>query len=228
MRAWLLLGALTLGCEPEAAPRLTNRPAGRGPGNDVAQTAAEPDDEAARSTRRRRERGGEPSEPSQQQQQPGEAPGEAPPGLEPPPRDLPAELARAFGTPTRCISQATRDRVVEGTLRMTVLVTVSPTGVVTRAYVSGAQLGADDRECLTEHAERLRLRGPIEGAPRSIATVVEYTVASTPAVAVEETPRVDPIEGNVAPDRTLPAAGTANERPPGFVPPSRTLPARVD
>ena len=95
---------------------------------------------------------------------------------------------------------------------------------------------------MVARAERMRL-GPIEDAPRTLRAVVEYNVASTPAVEGTTRPEwhappgsqspgtVLPAQGpggrprgSVEPDVTLSPGGTA-ERPPGFVPPSSTLPA---
>lgn len=231
MKRFLALALFVSACEPDAAPRLTNRPMERGirSGGSAAVPSAQGEaPSSARSDRwARLERESSSGEEGEGRPVLRETPGEGPPSQEAPERDLANELQRAFGTPTQCISQATRDRL-EGTLRVQVQVNVSPTGVVTRASVSGGQLSEEDRECLTAHAERLRLQSPIPGAPRSITTSVEYTVASARAEAREETPRAEPIPGNVAPDRTLPAGGTEQNRPPGFVPPSQTLPAQVE
>jgi hypothetical protein len=227
VRWFLALSVLALACEPDAPPRLTNRGSGRGiqPHAELDGPAVQPpapgvpSGRAPRSPRVSNDR----SRPGQ----PGEAPAEEAEEQAPAQDEgerLSADLARAFGTPTSCISRETRQRVT-GTLTIHVQVTASITGVVTRANVWGSQLSDEDRECMTEHAEGIRLRGPINGAPRSITAQVDYTVASTPDEEVDLTPRPAPIPGNVAADRALPAAGTEQDRPGGFVPPSQTLPA---
>ena len=75
-----------------------------------------------------------------------------------------------------------------------------------------------------QHWRRL---GSIPDAPRTITTSIEYTVSSTPDTETDITPRPAPIAGNVAADRALPSAGTEQNRPGGFVPPSQTLPAQA-
>jgi hypothetical protein len=217
---------------------------------DTSQGAASPAQPApasgTRSPRSERRRRSEPEAPRnaapEATEEPSAEPSSAP--------ELPAALARAFGTPTICISPATRARL-EGRLTVHVQVNVTPSGIVTRANVTSSQLAREDLECMRVHAERLRLPGPIPNAPRSVSTAVEYDVSSARVEPADDEPRYDAVprssgsvapdrtlpmagtetsrpRGSVAPDRTLPVAGTEASRPPGFVPPSHTLPAQVD
>lgn len=136
-------------------------------------------------------------------------------------------LRRAFGTPTACIGEASRARLA-GSFTVRVQVVVTSSGRVTRASVSGSQLAEEDLECLRRRAEALRIAVPVPDAPRSIAVSITYDVSSARVEASSPTPAGSRAPGRVAPDRTLPAAGTEGSRPPGFVPPSSTLPARAE
>lgn len=168
--------------------------------------------------------------------------GEAPDGESEDVRDL---LRRAFGTPTACLSEQTRD-ALDDRLTVTVTARVMPSGRVLDAEVSSSALSEADRACMRRHARGLRLRSGLEGTPRAVTASIEYTVQDDRVSRTErEAPPRDLHPGTLAPDRTLPAAGTAegrppgsvtpdltlpaqgsDERPPGFVPPSSTLPAR--
>lgn len=238
-RPRLLVGILALflgaGCDDGPGPRVNPL---RTRGGAVVETPAasnRPDEEPSTFLPR-------PAAPA-----PAPAPREAEPAVR---RDeLPEALQRAFGAPTACISAATREQL-GATLRLHVSARVTGTGRVVSATVSGPALSPADLDCLRRHAEGLRLPGPIENAPRTVATTVEYQVASASARPAEPSPppprerqpgSVAPGStlpaagtvpgrpgGSVAPGSTLPASGTATERPPGFVPPSSTLPAVVD
>lgn len=129
-----------------------------------------------------------------------------PPPTEAPTNVLENALRMQFGTPTDCISEATRPTLA-GTLSLTVTVRVMPSGRVTSAIVTGRGLSSEDLTCMRERAEQIHLPGPVEDAPRTVMATVSYEVSSTPPV--------------VAPP-TIPPEGEG--RPPGFVPPSSTLP----
>lgn len=132
-------------------------------------------------------------------------------------------LVRAFGTPTHCVGEETRGRLRD-TLVVQVQVSVTAAGRVTRASISSPQLAESDLECMRLHAERIRLDAQVPDAPRSVTASIEYRVTpATPPEPRRELPDVAPVPGRVAPDLTLPAAGTVRDRPPGTVPPSFTL-----
>ncbi|HJL15825.1 MAG TPA: hypothetical protein RMH99_09225, partial [Sandaracinaceae bacterium LLY-WYZ-13_1] len=161
--------------------------------------------------------------------------------------DVRGMLERAFGTPTRCLSEETRD-ALEDSLQVTVTARVLPSGRVLDAEVSGGALSDADRACMRRHARGMRLRSDLPGTPRSVTATITYAVRDDRVTRTERTvpdrglhpgtldpdstlPAAGTVEGrpagSVTPDRTLPAVGS-DERPPGFVPPSSTLPARGD
>jgi hypothetical protein len=219
-----------LACDAPSAPEARGAGRGvRGP-TDLPAPAAAP---APSPTRSRREPRRAAPAPSVGRAEPAVAAPLASPEA-PSASDLSAALARAFGTPTDCISAATRERLTTGDgarrLSMQVQVVVTGSGRVTRASVSGSQLAEDDLECLRRRAEAVRIDAPIPDAPRSITTSIEYDVRSArvtpsgpdPIVGVPRGP------GQVAPSSTLPGAQTETERPRGFIPPSSTLPALAE
>ncbi len=156
----------------------------------------------------------------------GAAAGDPPSG--PTSQELSAALARAFGTPASCISDATREHLDER-LGVQVSVTVTRSGIVTRASVTSSPLSRDDIECMERHAEGLRFASDVPDAPRTITTTVEYEVhAGRIEPPASQPPAVVLGPGRLAPDTTLPAAGTETARPAGFVTPSSTLPAQVE
>ncbi len=112
-----------------------------------------------------------------------EAPAEAPaapteaPAVEE--RDYPTELAAAYGSPTSCFDYA-RISTFGESLRVNVSVTVMPSGRVNRATASGTGFTPEEVACLEERAMNTSLRGPIDGAPRTISTRIEYAIATTP------------------------------------------------
>ncbi|MGE0787009.1 MAG: hypothetical protein AB7S26_15150 [Sandaracinaceae bacterium] len=145
-----------------------------------------------------------------------------------PNEELSRALASAFGTPTDCISDASRDRL-RGTLSINVNVRVLGSGRVLNATVSALGLLPEDTECMRRRAENLRLPGPVEGAPRSVSTTVRYEIQDTRVTTTERSVvPVAPQPGRVAADSTLPAANTETGRPAGSVAPSSTLPALAE
>lgn len=146
----------------------------------------------------------------------------------PPPNSLEEELRRRFGTPTECISSATRDRLHAGPDELTVQVqaVVTSTGRITRASVRSAHLGEDDLACMRRRLESRTLQGRVERAPRSVSTDVRFHVHSRrPEPEAAPAPQVPRAVGAVEPDRVLEAAGSVHGRPTGSVAPDHTLPA---
>ena len=64
-------------------------------------------------------------------------------------------------------------------LRIQIDATVVETGLVTRAYVHASDLDAEELQCMTKRVSALRLRAPIDQAPRSLSATLELT-AKTP------------------------------------------------
>ena len=98
-------------------------------------------------------------------------------------RDYSAELLAAVGTPVHCLKQRVKSPDVPSEIRIDINATVVEVGLVTRAYVRSSHLDDEELKCVEEHVSRLRMRGPIEEAPRSISTtfVVELKPAAAPA-----------------------------------------------
>lgn len=98
---------------------------------------------------------------------------------EPAARDYASELAAAFGSPAACFDFA-RITTFGESLRVNVSVTVMPSGRVNRASASGTGFTPQEVACLQEHAMNVSLRGPIDGAPRTISARIEYAIEATP------------------------------------------------
>lgn len=101
---------------------------------------------------------------------PGADPAAGPSGEEPE-RDLGAELHRALGDPTGCLSPVVASELPDR-LSIDLDVHISLTGVVTRAEARSSHLPDPVTRCIEERAERIRLEGPIEGAPRAASTTL--------------------------------------------------------
>jgi hypothetical protein len=107
---------------------------------------------------------------------------EAPAEAEPAERNLSAELTSAFGSPTDCFDFA-RVSTLGDTLVVNVSITVMPSGRVNRSSVSASGLLPAEIDCLEQRAMTLALRAPIEDAPRTIASRIEYAIETRPAEA---------------------------------------------
>lgn len=144
-----------------------------------------------------------------------------------PEESLRRHLQDAFGTPTACISEETRDRL-DDALHVSVTARVLPSGRVLDATVSASALSEADLACMRRHAQTLRLRSGIPGTPRSISASIEYRVDDDRVTREEREPGPRNLHpGTLSPDRTLEAAGTVEDRPAGSVTPDVTLPAQA-
>jgi hypothetical protein len=110
------------------------------------------------------------------------APPEAPAEAEPAERNLSAELTSAFGSPTDCFDFA-RVSTLGDTLVVNVSITVMPSGRVNRSSVSASGLLPAEIDCLEQRAMTVALRAPIEDAPRTISSRIEYAIETRPAEA---------------------------------------------
>lgn len=111
-------------------------------------------------------------------------------------RDLSAELAAAFGDPSSCIPrEALAD--LPDTLRADVEVYVTANGVVSRASASGPGFPPSASPCLVARARAVRLRAPIDGAPRAIRASV--TINRPPAPPAQAPPAGAPPPAPAAP-----------------------------
>jgi len=97
-------------------------------------------------------------------------------------RDYSTELSAAFGSPASCFDFA-RISTFGESLRVNVSVTVMPSGRVNRASASGSGFTPEEVACLEERAMNTNLRGPIDGAPRTISARIEYAIETTPNAA---------------------------------------------
>lgn len=136
----------------------------------------------------------------------GRAPAPPPPAAEPTPpaasaereapeRDYAAELRSLAGDPSACGSLGTQT----GRISIPLSATVSDSGVVIRASVSGP-IPSETRDCLIGRVNAARFAGPIEGAPRTVraelileGSVAEVTAEDTPAPVLREDQ--EPIQG---------------------------------
>jgi hypothetical protein len=91
-------------------------------------------------------------------------------------RDYGAELLAAVGSPVDCLKPRTAGPDVPGRISIVVDATVTETGLVTRGYASSSQLDAEELKCVEQRLATLRMRGPIEDAPRSVRATVELAL----------------------------------------------------
>jgi hypothetical protein len=87
-----------------------------------------------------------------------------------PERDLNAELQAAFGSPASCIKPRLDSEAAPSAIRVDLEAHLVQSGLVSRGYARSSQLDAEELACLEKRLGALRLRGPIEGAPRSART----------------------------------------------------------
>jgi len=175
MKIWIGVALCLIACGDTSAPAQdTSQPRPRGvfqggtdkPTNDTPAAApAQPQPQ--------------PVFPQQQQQaEPTKPKPEAPPEQKPEERDLNAELLAAVGSPVDCLKPRQGDSAPTA-LRIQIDATVVETGLVTRAYVHASDLDAEELQCMTKRVSALRLRAPIDQAPRSLSATLELT-AKTP------------------------------------------------
>jgi hypothetical protein len=62
--------------------------------------------------------------------------------------------------------------------------TVVESGLVTRAYASSSQLDAEELKCIEQRLSTLRMRAPIEAAPRGIRATIELALQPSAAKPV--------------------------------------------
>lgn len=117
---------------------------------------------------------------------------------EAPPRDYPAELLAALGAPVDCLHPRS-GADVPSELHVDVQVYLLETGFVSRAYARSPSLDAAETQCLTKRASSLRLRGPIEDAPRSVSTTLTLTLQRAEKPAAEKAPEAPEPETNANP-----------------------------
>lgn len=161
-------GVVGDGTRRAPGPVAVSAPAGR----DRDRDRDRDDEEPSRLDRLAAEEAARPAAP--------EAPAEAAPRE----RDLSAELTAAFGSPTDCFDFA-RVSTLGDTLAVNVSITVMPSGRVNRASVSASGLLPAEIDCLEQRAMTVALRGPIEDAPRTISSRIEYAIETRPATAAE-------------------------------------------
>jgi hypothetical protein len=99
-----------------------------------------------------------------------------------PKRDLAAELRTLVGDPSSCFAKRTAGSG-PSTLTLDVNATVTPSGMITRASVTGAGLDALESECLGALVMRARFRNPVDGAPRNVQASIELREQPKPAKA---------------------------------------------
>lgn|GEM_PF-3286241 len=199
VRGFWLLALLLAGCggEPEGLPEATSGAAGRSVrgGRFGAAAPAAPAPEAAPAPPPARGAGGvaarlrareEAVDPPVPYSTRPAAEGPLPAAAEAAPaaRDFEAELRSAYVPPLSCF---TYERAAElgASLRMRVSVTLMPSGRVTRAGVSASGLTPAEIDCLEQAAMSVALAAPVEGAPRTVSTSIEFAIETRPAPAEE-------------------------------------------
>lgn len=105
-------------------------------------------------------------------------------------RDFGEELRALASNPGSCLTQ----RAPGGwpsALHLAVSATVTPSGMITRAAVTGAGLTKQETKCWSALVTQARFRSPVEGAPRNVQTTVELRQRPqpvTPATAAPSSP----------------------------------------
>jgi hypothetical protein len=90
-------------------------------------------------------------------------------------RDLDAELKEAFGTPLSCLKPRTGPDVPPE-IRIDIEATLIDNGMVTRSEARSAQLDDEELRCVRQRLSSVRLREPIEEAPRSARAAIQLTL----------------------------------------------------
>jgi hypothetical protein len=93
-------------------------------------------------------------------------------------RDYEAELRAALGDPSSCLAART-DAGAKGEIRIDVEAYVMAHGNISRGYVRAPQLAAEELECIRKRITPLRLRPPIEDAPRAVRTTLRLAVETS-------------------------------------------------
>jgi hypothetical protein len=115
-------------------------------------------------------------------------------------RDFSAELLAAVGSPVQCLKPRTAGPDVPSQISIAIDATVVETGLVTRAYASSSQLDAEELKCVEQRLSTLRMRAPIEDAPRSIRATIELALQPpAPAPQPEGAEQRAPYGGGNAP-----------------------------
>jgi len=94
-------------------------------------------------------------------------------------RDYGAELRAALGDPSGCLTARTGPDIPKQ-ISIDVEAYVMATGNISRSYVRSPQLVAEELECIRRRLEPLRLRPPIDDAPRSVRATLTLAL-ETPA-----------------------------------------------
>jgi hypothetical protein len=94
-------------------------------------------------------------------------------------RDYGAELRAALGDPSSCLTARTGPDIPRE-INIDVEAYVMATGNISRSYVRSPQLVADELDCIRRRVEPLRLRPPIDDAPRSVRATLTLAL-ETPA-----------------------------------------------
>jgi hypothetical protein len=173
MKRALGVALCLLACNSNAPAQDTSLARPRG----VFQSEATQQPSAAPAAEAQQPQNPEPTTPQPEAEAPKAKPAAAP-EEKPEERDLNAELLAAVGTPIDCLKPRTGESAPTS-LRIQIDATVVETGLVTRAYAHSSQLDAEELQCMTKRASALRLRAPIDQAPRSLSATLELT-AKTP------------------------------------------------
>jgi hypothetical protein len=92
-------------------------------------------------------------------------------------RDYDAELRTAVGDPSGCLTARTGPDIPRQ-ISIEVEAYVMAAGNISRSYVRSPQLAAEELECIRRRIEPLRLRPPIDDAPRSLPPTLRLALES--------------------------------------------------
>jgi hypothetical protein len=105
----------------------------------------------------------------------------APPAEEAPKRDFGAELSAAVGDLSKCVEPRTASDTTAAGAKLSIAleVVVTESGIVTRSSVRAPGLDPGELDCVRERLSRVRVRSPVEEAPRTIRADVSLTLQAT-------------------------------------------------
>ena len=180
------------GGEPQASPPASSR----GPRKYAADVPS-PDEEARRAAEAaeaaKRAAAASPIAPAAKPA--AEAPAAAKPAAEEKPaRDLGAELATAVGNLAACVQPRTAGSGTAAgtTLAIGLEAVVTENGIVTRSSVRASALEAPELDCVRRRLAAVRLRAPVEEAPRTVTTSITLTLQAAAPAAPPPAPPVTP------------------------------------
>jgi hypothetical protein len=116
-------------------------------------------------------------------------------------RDYAAELSGLLGSPASCLGPRAFEEALKP-VNIEIAAQLMPSGAIGRVEVRAAALSPAELQCVQRLVAQLRLRGPIEAAPRGVQTRVTL---QPKAAAKEPTPKAATRAHDTEPAEVIPA-----------------------